>query len=106
MRCSRDALASLLGCRSRIFPFVFLSCFVFLRFRNPTDYLCSSLKDSMPSSVTWKTSYGQILFFHGALQNSEIAVYWGDECHLAADMLSGGRHITVEIVKRGKEETS
>lgn len=33
-------------------------------------------------------------------------MYWGDEYHLAADTLSGGRHITAETVKRGKEETS
>lgn len=89
--------------------FIFLSCFASPGLRNPTEYLCSALKNFVPSGVTWKTSSGQILSLHGALQallNSAVAMYWREEYHLATDMLGGGGRRTAETMKRGKEGTS
>lgn len=71
--------------------FIFLTSFAFYGLRNPTEYLCSPFKDFVPSSMNWKTSYGQILSFHGALLNSAVAVDWGENYYLT-HAVKGGQH--------------
>lgn len=117
-RCSRDGVpwghpsfpVCLQGNHPFLLPsFIFLLCFASPGLRNPTEYLCSAFKDFVPSGVTWKISYGQILSLHRALQtvlNSTVAVYWREEYHLTADTPRGGRRRTAETMKRGKAGTS